>query len=195
MRTARSLPALTWACALAVAGPTFATERAAPAHCLVPGYSSIYVAGPALYVGGEQDAEQLERLRGLGVKHIVDLRPADSAATGEPGEAALATELGLGYRNIGVTGAKDLTRENASALHDALVAANGEPVLVHCASGNRAAALLALRDAWFAGKTTEQSLSFSRRSGLTALEADVLKALQGAGSTPAIAEPDSALAD
>lgn len=139
-------------------------------HCAVPGVKDVKVAGRGLYVGGLQDQAQLEKLKAdFQVKHVVDLRPVEPK---EPfDEAATAKALGLSYLRLPVKGAADLTLENAKALDQALAKANGEPVLVHCTEGHRAAALLAVRDGLLKGQSEGEALSFVRRSGLTKLEA------------------------
>jgi protein tyrosine phosphatase (PTP) superfamily phosphohydrolase (DUF442 family) len=93
----------------------------------------------------------------------------------------LAQKAGLGYRRLAVRGKEDLTLEKSKALDEVLREAKGEPVLVHCTTGNRAAALLALRDALVLGKTREASLSFMRRSGLVKLEPTVSAVLDKKG--------------
>ncbi len=132
-------------------------------HCAVPGFTDVRVAGANLYVGGNQDAAQLKKLHGFGVRFVIDLRPE------KDGEAKDAARAKLKYRKLPVHGADDLTLANAQALDAAILEAKGAPVLVHCTSGNRAAALLALRDALVLRQPKDQSLSFMKRSGLTTL--------------------------
>ena len=157
-------------CLLVAATPLRAGDGGV-SHCAVPGFRGVLVAGAGLYVGAEQDQEQLHKLRTLGVKLVIDLRP-DEGDAGMP-EARLAASAGLDYRRVVVRGAEDLTSERARALEAAIKTAKGEPVLVHCSTGNRAAALLALRDALVRGQSREASLSFMRRSGLIKLESAV----------------------
>ncbi len=156
--------------ALAFAPPALAQDDGP--HCAVPGLKDVLVAGAGLYVGGEQDAAQLKTLHEkFAVKHVVDLRPADTQ--GAAPEAKLAKAAGQTYVRIAVKGAEDLTLENAKKLDAALAATKGEAVLVHCTTGNRAAALLALRDALVRKVPADEALSFMRRSGLTKLETAV----------------------
>lgn len=141
-------------------------------HCAVPGMKDVLVAGAGLYVGGEQDAEQLVKLKKtFNVKHVVDLRPVGGD------EAKFAKKAGQKYTRIPVDGAGDLTLENAKKLDAVMKAAKDEPVLVHCTTGNRAAALLALRDGLVLSKSKEDSLAFMKRSGLTKLETSVSEKL------------------
>jgi uncharacterized protein (TIGR01244 family) len=117
---------------------------------------------------GQPTPQELERAAAAGVRTVVNLR-----ADGEAGfewEAEAAERLGLRYVRIPIGGPGDLTRENAERLDAALREAQG-PVLVHCASGNRVGALLALREAWFAGRAPAAALAVGIDAGLTKLEA------------------------
>ena len=171
---------------LLATAPAVARADDTPAgHCAVPGLNDVRVAGAGLYVGGEQDAAQLRKLKeSLGVALVVDLRPEDAA--GAVPEAKLAAAAGLRYQRIAIRGGDDLTLANAKRLDEALRGAKGAPVLVHCTSGNRAAALLALRDALVLGQPPEVALAFIGRSGLNKLEPVVRQRL-------AEAEPAKAL--
>ena len=77
-------------------------------------------------------------------------------------------------------GPADLTLHNAQALAAALAEAGpGHPVLLHCASGNRAGALLALKAHSIDLLPPAQALELGRRAGLKALE-PVVRQLIGA---------------
>ena len=69
----------------------------------------------------------------------------------------------------------DVSFESARELDELLQQYPG-PVLVHCASGNRVGALLALR-ASLNGADEEQALELGRKGGLTRLEELVRKRL------------------
>ncbi|HEY6940685.1 MAG TPA: sulfur transferase domain-containing protein [Dokdonella sp.] len=119
-----------------------------------------------LQVGGQPTADQL-RAFAAGGGVVIDLRGPDEARGYD--EAALARQLGLRYVNVPVEGAADLTPANAQALHAALAAAGG-PVLLHCASGNRAGALLALEAARYEGLDADAALALGRSAGMKSLE-------------------------
>lgn len=124
---------------------------------------------PGLYTGGQPDAAVLRRFADEGVVRVIDLRAAEEdRGYDEAGEAAA---LGLEYIRLPITGAGDLTAANAEALREALDGAGGA-VLLHCASGNRVGALLALEAAG-EGAAPEEALALGRRAGLGSLEADV----------------------
>ncbi|HEU4663815.1 MAG TPA: sulfur transferase domain-containing protein [Dokdonella sp.] len=127
----------------------------------------------ALQVGGQPAADQLRAFAGGGGV-VIDLRGPDEARGYD--EAALASRLGLRYLNLPVGGAADLTPANVQALHAALAAAGG-PVLLHCASGNRAGALLALEAARYEGLDAEAALALGRSAGMKSLEPAVRERL------------------
>lgn len=99
-----------------------------------------------------------------GVVAVVNLRPDDE----QPGrdERAEVTAAGMAYHQVPVAGADGLTDDNAAKLW-ALVSAAPGKVLVHCASGNRAGALLALGAANAGAMSPEQALAFGQSAGLT----------------------------
>lgn len=119
-----------------------------------------------LHTGGQPDAAQLRAFARAGGRVVIDLRAADEARGYD--EAALARTLGLHYVSLPIAGAADLTPARASALHEALAAAHG-PVLLHCASGNRVGALLALEAAQHEGLSAADALELGRRAGLKSL--------------------------
>ncbi len=121
---------------------------------------------PGLHTGGQPSQEQIEQFAGQGVRTVIDLRP-DSEARGYD-EAALVKQQGLRYVQLPIAGPDDLTPENAAALKQALDESQG-PVLLHCASGNRVGALLALMARQQEGTSREQALELGREAGLKSL--------------------------
>jgi uncharacterized protein (TIGR01244 family) len=120
-----------------------------------------------LYTSGQPTAEQLQQASAAGITTVIDLRQPSEDRDFD--ETATATRLGLRYVRIPVAGAAGLTPANVQALQTALAQANG-PVLLHCASGNRVGALLALMKAQ-QGAAVEEALQFGRNAGMTSLEA------------------------
>lgn len=122
-------------------------------------------------VSGALGAADIGRLRAAGIKHLINLRTVEESAG--LNEAQIAAGLGIAYRSIPIQGAQSLTEENARKLDAALAEAGDEPTLVHCGSGNRVGALIAVREAWVRGRSTEQAIAEGKRWGLTSLEASV----------------------
>ncbi|MCK9539307.1 beta-lactamase hydrolase domain-containing protein [Dokdonella sp.] len=122
---------------------------------------------PGLITGGQPDATTLRQFAHDGGWRIIDLRTPDEARGYD--ERALADELGVDYINLPIEGAEGINASNAAALYAALVNARG-PILLHCASGNRVGALLALEAAQVRGLDPQAALELGRRAGLRSLE-------------------------
>ncbi len=120
-----------------------------------------------LHAGGQPSERQLEELAGQGVRTVIDLRGADETRGYD--ESAAAARLNLHLVSLPIVDADALTAANAAALKRALDASKG-PVLLHCASGNRVGALLALMAASQEGMEPESALAFGQRAGLKSLE-------------------------
>nr|WP_251006624.1 protein tyrosine phosphatase family protein [Stenotrophomonas sp. ISL-67] len=127
-----------------------------------------------LYTAGQPTAAQLHQSAAAGITTVIDLRQPGEARGFD--ETATTTALGLHYVRIPVAGAAGLTPANVQALQTALTQANG-PVLLHCASGNRVGALLALMKAQ-QGASVGDALQFGREAGMTSLEAQTRALLE-----------------
>lgn len=125
--------------------------------------------------GGQPDAEQLKAAAAAGIRRVINLRPASEDAGYD--EAAAAAALKLDYQLLPIAGPQDLTADNVRKLDALLAAGAGAPTLIHCASGNRVGALMALRAAWLQQQPTEAALDIGRRWGLTKMEPAVRQLL------------------
>ena len=123
---------------------------------------------------GQPDAGTLERLAAAGYVAVIDLRASDEDRG--IAEQSVVESLGLDYLPLPIEDADDVSFDNARRL-DELLTRYQQPVLVHCASGNRVGALLALRES-LAGATDAEALEFGKQSGLTRLEPVVTERLQ-----------------
>ncbi len=148
----------------ALAAPASATEFTEPK--------------PSLHTGGQPTAEDLATLSRQGVRTVIDLR-TDEEDRGFD-EAAEVARQGMRYVRLPIGGAGDLTSENAALLKQALDG-SGDNVLLHCASGNRVGALLALMKVQHENATPAEALEFGKRAGLKSLEPAVAEKL---GATP-----------
>lgn len=132
---------------------------------------------PRVVTGGQPSPEQLSALAAAGFRTVVNLR-----AEGEPSPvadpAAAVEELGMRYVHIPVAGVEGLDRGNARALAEVLADETAYPVVIHCASGNRVGALLALEAAWIGGADPEEALELGLDAGLTRLEPRVRELLE-----------------
>ena len=121
---------------------------------------------PGLRTGGQPTPEQLDALATQGVRTVIDLRP-DSEDHGYD-EARAAGQRNLRYVQLPIAGPEDLTPTNAAALKRLLDDSDGD-VLLHCASGNRAGALLALMAAQEERMPAQQALELGKAAGMKSL--------------------------
>lgn len=131
---------------------------------------------PGILTGGQPTREQLTAAAEAGYRTVVNLRGRRETAGGE--EAALAEELGLRYFAIPIAGSEDLSEENARQLAAVLAEEGNYPVLVHCASGNRVGALLAVKAYYADGKDGDEALAIGLEAGLANLEPKVRRILR-----------------
>lgn len=124
---------------------------------------------PGLYASGQPTPQDLAALAARGVHTVINLR-----APSEPvdyDEAAEAERVGLRYVAIPVAGPQDVTMETVARFSRELEDAGRHGgTLVHCASANRAGALVALDQGLAKGASREQALVMGRAAGLTTLE-------------------------
>lgn len=130
---------------------------------------------PQRVVSGAIAETHLQAIKAAGIQHVVSLRPAQE----NPGfdEPRAVAAHGLEFHAIPIQGPQSLTRENARALDAVLEQIGDEPALLHCSSGNRVGALIALREAWVHGKSSDEAIATGKRWGLTTLEGAVTDAL------------------
>jgi uncharacterized protein (TIGR01244 family) len=125
--------------------------------------------------GGQPTPEQLAAASEAGFETVINIR-----ASGEPGtdsEQELVESLGMTYVSLPVQGAAGMSEENARALAAALEAAE-QPVLLHCASGNRIGGLFALMAYHLGDNTIDEAMAIGKEAGLTRLEPVVRKKLE-----------------
>lgn len=143
------------------------TARAAELPAL--DMQTVHELSPELVTGSQPSRADLEKLKAAGVTTVINLRGSGEDAGFD--EAAAAKTLGLHYVAIPIAGGAEVTAENAAKLDAAMRKADGK-ALIHCASGNRAGALLALRAA-AAGQSVEEAIAFGKSAGMTSLEQTV----------------------
>jgi len=128
-----------------------------------------------ILTGGQPSETDFREAAELGFKTVINLR-----GVGEPGtdiEPVLMRELGLQYLHLPINGAGDITPDNAQKLADALKDA-ARPILLHCASGNRIGALIALQAGVVDGLEHRAAIEKGRSYGLTRMEPFVQALLQ-----------------
>lgn len=139
-----------------------------------PELAKLHQPRAGLFTGGAPESGAWPAIAASGVTMVIDLRmPGEKAGFEEAGEVRAS---GMDYLSIPIAGAVDLTPSNAARLWDVLGHTRA-PVLVHCASGNRVGALLALGAAEQGGMTAQQALDFGKSAGLGSLEPQVRELL------------------
>jgi len=161
---------------LALSFVLLSAASAAPPTLLLPVPNArIPIAG--VLCGGQPTQEQIAVAGAAGYKTVINLRGATEK--GFEWEAAAAKAAGMTYVSIPVASQADLTKDNVIRFDAALKAAEAKgPVLLHCASGNRIGAMLALRAAWLEGKDPAAALAYGEASGLTHLD-DAVRTMLG----------------
>ena len=115
---------------------------------------------------GQPGEAALASIAAAGYKSVIDLRGTNEERGLD--ERKSVEMLGMSYVNLPVEGAAGVSYANASAL-DKLLAELPKPVLVHCSTGNRAGALLALR-AKANGADARAALELGVANGLAGLK-------------------------
>ena len=138
----------------------------------VPPNRNFPLAGVA--TAGQPSATGLAAIAKQGYATVVDLR-AEQEERGFD-EMGTVEKLGMKYVSLPIDGAKGVTYANAQAL-DRILADSTGPVLLHCASANRAGAMLALR-ARLQGADADAALALGVRGGVTGLKPVVERLLR-----------------
>lgn len=156
------------------AAPPAPASVGSPSMTLQDTVPHLHQPRPALITGGQPEPDAWSKLAAQGVTTVVNLRPtAEMAGRDEAAEVAAA---GLAYHEIPVDGAADITEAKALELWTLLHQSDGT-VLVHCVSGNRVGALLAVGAAASGALAPTQALELGRSAGLTRAEPKVRELL------------------
>lgn len=122
---------------------------------------------------GQPDEEALRVFKDSGYAAVIDLR-GESENRGLD-EQAVVEELGMGYVPFPLTGSDAISFDAAERLNGLIEAQDG-PVLIHCASGNRVGAMLALIES-LNGADDDAAIAVGKDGGLTRLEGVVRERL------------------
>lgn len=128
----------------------------------MPQYKQI---GDGVFIGPQPSEQDLRDAKQQGICTVLDFRMPTEASTPN---SDLAANSGLGYVNIPVDKGA-LSEQQIGELEEAMKRHEG-PYLLHCASGARAAMLLALararQNGWTAERTFQEaeSMGFDLRS-------------------------------
>ncbi len=135
------------------------------------------VPRPGLLTGGQPTEAQIEEAARAGFKTVITLR-TPGELTGW-GEADAVRGAGMRFEEIPVDGAGGLTMANAERLATLLAEPGVTPAMLHCGSGNRVGALLAVLAHRIEGASVDDAMELGRKAGLTRLEDATRDALEG----------------
>lgn len=125
-------------------------------------------------VCGALDEEKVATLAKAGIDVVINLQP-DAELSFD--EAAAVERAGMGYEHLPINGAVDLKQLKILAFDNILRQHHGKKIAVHCGSGNRVGAAIALRAGWLRGRKMDTAMERGRSHGLTKLEDEVFKRL------------------
>ena len=121
--------------------------------------------GDSLFIGPQPTQEDLGEAQQQGIRTVIDFRmPAETATS----NAEMTKRSGLNYVSVPVD-KSTLSEQQIVALDEAMKRNDG-PYLLHCATGTRAALMLALNRArqngWTAARTFQEaeSMGFNLQS-------------------------------
>ena len=121
-------------------------------------------------VCGALNEEKVAALAAAGVELVLNLQPDDELNFDERAAVECA---GMYYEQLPISGANDLKQLNILAFDNILRQYHGKKTVLHCGSGNRAGAAVALRAGWLRGRKMDTALERGRSHGLTKLEEEV----------------------
>ena len=124
---------------------------------------------------GQPDEDALKVFADSGYSVVIDMRGPDEDRGMDDYEGAVES-TGMQYLAFPVVGAGQVSLETAAKLDEVLQGLDG-PVLMHCGSGNRVGAVLALRES-LNGANDEESIQFGEDAGMTRLEPRVREVLE-----------------
>lgn len=128
-----------------------------------------------LVTGGAPDVATLKAAADTGIRYVFDLRPSAERSFDEP---AVVTQNGMEFLHLPIAGPPDLTLANVRIFNTLLARIGSSPAIIHCASGNRVGAMMALRARWLNDVPADKALEIGRAHGLTKMEATVADLLE-----------------
>jgi uncharacterized protein (TIGR01244 family) len=106
----------------------------------VPGVTNFARVETTVACAGATKVEALPEIKKMGFASVINLRQAEEPGADVEAEAAAAKAAGLRYYHVPFNGASPEPAV-ADKFLDAITAKGTEPAFIHCAGGNRAAAM------------------------------------------------------
>lgn len=121
-------------------------------------------------VCGALNEEKVAALAKAGVELVINLQPEDELSFNE---SAAVERAGMSYEHLPINGAEELKQLKILAFDNILRQYHGKKMAMHCGSGNRVGAAIALRAGWLRGRKMDTAMERGRSHGLTKLEQEV----------------------
>ena len=179
MRMSRTITA-----SIVAAVPFLAAAAAAQVTTeTVPGVTNFRQVRSTVACAGATTPEAMRGIKAMGFASVVNLRQASEEGVNLEAEASSAAAAGLNYIHLPMNGSSP-DPAVVDRFVEAARAAENQPMFVHCASGNRAAAVWMVKrilvDGWTAERATEEAEALGLRSApLKQFALDYAKAHQG----------------
>ncbi len=108
-----------------------------------------------IYLGGQPSDDDLKQFDAAGVKTVINLRPA--AENPKSDEAKFCESIGIDhYYNPAFDSPDSLSDPIFTRVRDLLTNKNNQPLLLHCASGNRVGAV------WLAHRVLDDGVPYEK---------------------------------
>lgn len=121
-------------------------------------------------VCGALNEEKVAALAKAGVELVINLQSEDELSFNE---SAAVERAGMSYEHLPINGAEELKQLKILAFDNILRQYHGKKMAIHCGSGNRVGAAIALRAGWLRGRKMDTAMERGRSHGLTKLEQEV----------------------
>jgi uncharacterized protein (TIGR01244 family) len=145
---------------LTVAGLSVFPAAAQVKKATVSGVVNFAQVATTVACAGATTPEAVAGIKKMGFASVINLRTATEQGTNLDAEAAAAKAAGITYLHIPFDGAKPDTAVADKFLQAVNTPAN-QPAFIHCASGNRAAALWMIKrvvvDKWDTDRASEEA--------------------------------------
>jgi uncharacterized protein (TIGR01244 family) len=132
----------------------------------VPGITNFSKVGTTIACAGATTPEAVAEVKKLGYMAIVNLRQASENGANVEAEAAAAKAAGIKYVHLPFNAASP-DPAVVDGFLKAVTDPSNQPVFVHCASGNRVAALWMIKRINVDGWDTERAVAEAEALGLT----------------------------
>ncbi|PNK59713.1 beta-lactamase hydrolase domain-containing protein [Psychrobacter sp. FDAARGOS_221] len=114
-------------------------------------------------VSGQLSEEVIDKLAEAGIEHVINLQP-ESELTFD--EKAAVEAHGMAYTHLPIAKTDDLKQLNLLEFDKALRTHHGKKTLLHCDSGNKVGAVVALRAGWLRGRKMDTAMQRGKDHGL-----------------------------